>query len=245
LKVQLSIRSPTSYLFHIEVSPTGKNFISRSISQDFVDSWSAAAKYVYRNELTAEILGADEILISSPLWNWSIPSVLKAYFDQIIMSGTLDASGAQGLKGKKVTFVLAQGDSYKPGTPRAGWDHGTGYLKFLANLLGATDIHIILAELTLPGIAPRMQALTGAKAASVDAAREAARMRAASALSVIFPNEGYLSLGKITQGIHPNCYLFALLYSRVNPVQTNNLRMHRGEKYGSTCCFAERSRQVF
>jgi hypothetical protein len=114
-----------------------------------------------------------------------------------------------------------------------------------ANLLGATDIHIILAELTLPGIAPRMQALTGAKAASVDAAREAARMRAASALSVIFPNEGYLSLGKITQGIHPNCYLFALLYSRVNPVQTNNLRMHRGEKYGSTCCFAERSRQVF
>lgn len=207
-----------SYLLHIEVSPTGNNSISRSISQDFVKSWStahedgrvvlrdlaanpvphldieaiyagytpesdrtasASAKHAYRLELITEILGADVILVSSPMWNWSIPSVLKAYFDQIIMSGTLDASKARGLAGKKITFIVAQGGSYKPGTPREGWDHGTGYLKLLASALGATDVEIILAELTLAGIAPGMETLVDAKAASIDAARDAARKRAA------------------------------------------------------------------
>jgi FMN-dependent NADH-azoreductase len=129
--------------------------------------------------LIHEILGADEVLISSPMWNWSIPSVLKAYFDQIIMTGTLDASRAPGLKGKKMTFIVAQGGSYQPGTPRADWDHGTGYLKFLAGVLGATDIEVILAELTLAGIAPGMDAQVEAKERSLIAARNAARARAA------------------------------------------------------------------
>lgn len=142
-------------------------------------SASASAKHAYRADLSREILEADEVLIASPMWNWSIPSVLKAYFDQIIMSGTLDSNKAQGLKGKKITFVVAQGGSYKPGTPREGWDHGTGYLEFLAHTLGSTDVEIILAELTLAGIAPGMESLVGAKAASIDAAREAARRRAA------------------------------------------------------------------
>ena len=140
---------------------------------------AASAKHSYRSELIKEILGADEILISSPMWNWSIPSVLKAYFDQIIMSGTLDASKTPGLKGKKVTFIVAQGGSYQPGTPRAGWDHGTGYLKFLAGVLGATDIEVITAELTLAGIAPGMDAHIEAKERSLLAARNAARARAA------------------------------------------------------------------
>ena len=140
---------------------------------------SMAAKLKYRHELIAEITGADEIIISAPMWNWSIPSVLKAYFDQIIMSGTLDASGAQGLTGKKITFVVAQGGSYAQGAPRAGWDYGTGYLKLIANALGATDVEIIVAEFTLAGIAPGMESFIDAKAASIESARKVARNRAA------------------------------------------------------------------
>lgn len=140
---------------------------------------SMAAKLKYRQELIAEITGAAEIIVSAPMWNWSIPSVLKAYFDQIIMPGTLDASGARGLAGKKITFVIAQGGSYAEGAPRAGWDYGTGYLKLVANALGATDVEIILAEFTLAGIAPGMESFEDAKAASIESARQAARNRAA------------------------------------------------------------------
>lgn len=140
---------------------------------------SMAAKLKYRHELIAEITGADEIIISTPMWNWSIPSVLKAYFDQIVLSGTLDASRARGLAGKKVTAVIAQGSSYGEGAPREGWDFGTGYLKLMANALGATDVEIIVAEYTLAGIAPGMDAFIDAKKTSIEAAKETARNRAA------------------------------------------------------------------
>jgi FMN-dependent NADH-azoreductase len=136
------------------------------------------AKHAYRHELIKEITGVDEIVVSSPMWNWTIPSVLKAYIDQIIIPGTLDGSGADGLKGKKVTIVVAQGGSYAEGAPRHGWDYETGYLKLVFNALGATDVEIILAELTLAGVVPGMEALVPKKEASIAAAKDAARTRA-------------------------------------------------------------------
>lgn len=207
-----------SYLLHIEVSPSGENSISSSITKDFISAWSAvhpqdhvllrditgntvphldieaiyagftpeeqrspsmAAKYAYRKELIAEIIGAQEIVVSTPMWNWSIPSALKAYFDQIIMSGTLDASVNRGLTGKKITFIVAHGGSYAKGAPKEGWDFSTGYLKLIARALGATDVEVIAAEFTLAGVAPGMEAFIDAKAASIEKARQNARSRAA------------------------------------------------------------------
>lgn len=140
---------------------------------------SMKEKHAYRLGLIEEITGVDEILISTPMWNWSVPSVLKAYFDQIILQGVLDGSGKSGLAGKKVTFIVAQGGSYKDGAPRAGWDFATGYLELVAKALGATDIEVILAEFTLAGVAPGMESLLDAKNASIAAAKDAARKRAA------------------------------------------------------------------
>ena len=143
-------------------------------------SAGAAAKWDYRMGLIKEITSVDEILISTPMWNWSIPSVLKAYFDQIIVPGVLDGSGAAGLTGKKVTFVVAHGGSYAEGAPRFGWDYQTGYLKLVATALGATDVEVILAELTLAGQVPGMEALVPNKEASLAAAITAASARAAA-----------------------------------------------------------------
>ena len=139
---------------------------------------SMANKHHYRIDLINEILSVDEILISTPLWNWSIPSVLKAYIDQIVVTGVFD-NGKPGLTGKKVTYVIAQGGSYKEGTPKAGWDFATGYLELVAKALGATDIETILAEFTLSGVAPGMDFLKDAKAKSLETALSAARKRAA------------------------------------------------------------------
>jgi FMN-dependent NADH-azoreductase len=138
------------------------------------------AKHAFRNDLIKEITGVDHILISTPMWNWSVPSVLKAYIDQIIIPGVLDGSGASGLTGKKVTFVVAQGGSYAEGAPRHGWDYETGYLKLVASALGSTDIDIILAELTLAGVVPGMEALIGKKEESIAAAKAKAKVRASA-----------------------------------------------------------------
>lgn len=135
-------------------------------------------KHDYRLDLINEITGVDEILISTPLWNWSVPSVLKAYIDQIVVTGVLDNSGNSGLAGKKVTFVVAQGGSYKEGTPKAGWDYATGYLELVAKALGATDVETILVEFTLAGVASGMDFLIEAKGKSIEAANTAAKNRA-------------------------------------------------------------------
>lgn len=137
------------------------------------------AKLEYRLSLINEIKESDEIVIATPMWNWSIPSVLKAYFDQVILVGTFDANRARGLVGKKVTFIVAQGGSYAPGAVREGWDHMTGFLKHVATVLGAEDVEIIVAEYTLAGIAPGMESLAEAKTDSISAAKAAARERAA------------------------------------------------------------------
>lgn len=137
-----------------------------------------AAKFNFRLDLIKEITGVTDILISTPLWNWNVPSVLKAYIDQIIIPGTLDGSGADGLKGKKVTIVVAQGGSYAEGAPRHGWDYATGYLKLVANALGATDVEVIIAELTLAGVVPSMESLIPQKQASLEAAIASAKARA-------------------------------------------------------------------
>lgn len=143
-------------------------------------SESAAAKWNYRMDLIKEITGVDEILISTPMWNWTIPSVLKAYIDQIVVPGVLDGSGADGLKGKKVTFVVAQGGSYAPGAPRHGWDYTTGYLELVAKALGATDVQVILAELTFADIIESMKPLKPKADESFANAAAAAKERAAA-----------------------------------------------------------------
>jgi len=138
---------------------------------------SMAAKHAYRHGLIEQISHVDEIVISTPMWNYSVPSVLKAYIDHVIMPGTFDGT-ADGLAGKKVTFIIAQGGSYKPGTPREGWDFASGYLELFAKSLSATDISVILAELTLAGVVPGMDDLIGLKEASIAEAKNEAAARA-------------------------------------------------------------------
>ena len=142
-------------------------------------SATAAAKHNFRLELIEEIKNADDILVSTPMWNWSIPSVLKAYIDQIIIPGVLYGSSADdSLKAKRVTIVVSQGGSYVAG-PRQGWDYETGYLKQVFTALGAKDIEVVLSEFGLAGVAPGMDDYVGAKNESIAAAKVAAKARGA------------------------------------------------------------------
>lgn len=139
---------------------------------------SMVAKRALRHGLIDEITSVDEILVSTPMWNWTVPSPLKAYIDQIIIPGVLDGSGANGLAGKKVTVVMAQGGSYAEGAPRHGWDYGSGYLKLVFTALGSNDVEVIVSEFGLAGIVPGMDDFITAKEESIAAAKAAARGRA-------------------------------------------------------------------
>eukprot|EP01040_Poterioochromonas_malhamensis_P012681 gene12681-13889_t len=99
-----------------------------------------------RFALVSELLQADEILISTPKWNWSAPSVLKAYIDQIIFIGLLDPYSNKKLEGKRVTIVFATGGPHRPGLTDP-----SAYLKHVFSALGASDIEAIGTHYGLAG----------------------------------------------------------------------------------------------
>lgn len=136
-------------------------------------SLSMQAKHAFRTTLVEEVNNAKHILISTPMWNFAVPSVLKAWIDQIMMPGTTKVTG-------KVTVIVSQGGSYAEGAPRAGWDWQTGYLKQVFTSIGATDVEIILSEFGLAGVVPAMANFVEEKNASIAAAKSAAKERAAA-----------------------------------------------------------------
>ncbi len=131
------------------------------------------AKHEFRLRLVNEVIEAKHILISTPMWNFSVPSVLKAWIDQMIVSGVTKVTG-------KVTIIISQGGSYAEGAPRAGWDWETGYLRQVFTSIGATDVEIILSEFGLAGIVPALADFIDRKHASISAAKETAKARAAA-----------------------------------------------------------------
>ena len=94
-----------------------------------------------------EFLRADVIVIGAPLYNFSLPSQLKAWIDRITIKGRTfryTAQGPQGLAGgKRVIVAIARGGVYAPG---AGTEFAESYLRFLFNFLGINDVTFVRAE---------------------------------------------------------------------------------------------------
>ncbi len=81
------------------------------------------------NELVAELLAADHIAISTPVYNYNIPANLKSYVDHIVRKGlTLGMAGEGLVHGKKCTVLMASGGVYTEGSPIRDRDIATAYL---------------------------------------------------------------------------------------------------------------------
>jgi FMN-dependent NADH-azoreductase len=97
-----------------------------------------------------EFLGADIVVIGAPMYNFSIPSQLKAWIDRIAIKGKTFAYteyGPKGLAGDKTVIIAsARGGFYGEATPVAAWDHQESYLKAVFGFLGVTDIRLLRAE---------------------------------------------------------------------------------------------------
>ncbi|MDB5088532.1 MAG: FMN-dependent NADH-azoreductase [Mucilaginibacter sp.] len=122
------------------------------------ESWTPEniAAIKHSEDAIQEILDADIIVIGAPLYNFSIPSNLKAWIDHIVRKGSTfkyDENGAEGLiKGKKVYIALSSGGIYSDG-PMRPFDYAEPYLKFILTFIGLTDISVFRAEGTsIPGI---------------------------------------------------------------------------------------------
>lgn len=104
------------------------------------------------NEAIKEIQEADIIVIGVPLYNFGIPSTLKAWVDHITRAGVTfryDENGPQGLlTDKKVYLAISSGGIYSEG-PMKSYDFTEPYLKTILGFIGLTDISVFRVEGTL------------------------------------------------------------------------------------------------
>jgi len=117
--------------------------------------------------LIAEAMASDIIVIEAPMYNFNIPSVLKAWIDHVVRAGLTFKYGAAGveglLKGKKVVLVLGRGGMYTEG-PMKAMDYQETYLRAVLGFIGITDVDAILIEGVGMGAEKRAEALAKARA---------------------------------------------------------------------------------
>ena len=147
-------------ILHIDSSINGENSASRAISRSIVDQLRVAdpqAEVVTRDLVSEplphltldsfadssvldEFLAADTVVIGAPMYNFTLPTQLKAWLDRVLVAGKTfryTESGPEGLaKGKRVVIALARGGFYDLGSPAAALEHLETYLTGVFNFIG-------------------------------------------------------------------------------------------------------------
>jgi FMN-dependent NADH-azoreductase len=119
--------------------------------------------------LVSQFLAADVVVIGAPMYNFSVPSQLKAWIDRVAQVGRTfkyTEQGPQGLAGGKTVIVASsRGGVYSTNPALAPLDHQESYLRAVFGFFGVTDIRFVRAEGVAMGPAARTQALTAATTA--------------------------------------------------------------------------------
>jgi FMN-dependent NADH-azoreductase len=147
-------------ILHVDASINGENSASRAISRSIVDRLTierGGGDVAYRDlaanplpHLTLaafadtavldEFLAADTVVIGAPMYNFSLPTQLKAWIDRIIIAGKTfryTENGPEGLaSGKRVIIALARGGFYNEASPASALEHLETYLTGIFNFIG-------------------------------------------------------------------------------------------------------------
>jgi len=129
--------------------PLDATWIASSFTPEAARAPEQKAAIACSDELIAELEQADEYVFGVAMHNFSVPSVLKLWIDQVVRSGrtfSYNANGPQGLlTGKKATVLVASGGVYQAGTPAEGMNFIEPYVKAILGFIGVTDVKFITA----------------------------------------------------------------------------------------------------
>lgn len=102
------------------------------------------------DQLVGELLEATDIIIGTPMYNFAIPAVLKAWIDHVVRAGKTfrySATGPEGLtKGRKVVVVVASGGRYDEASGLWAYNHEIPYLRHILGFIGITDVTFVQAR---------------------------------------------------------------------------------------------------
>ncbi len=144
------------------------------------DQQSAAAReaIAISNGYVDELLAADQVVITTPIYNLSVPAVLKAWIDQIVRAGRtfgINPEGYVGLAGdKRVIVIVASGGDFRPGTPAAAYNFIEPYLRGIFGFIGITRVEFVYAHSLSQSEEKRAEILADAASAATRLAAVAA-----------------------------------------------------------------------
>jgi FMN-dependent NADH-azoreductase len=119
------------------------------------------------DELIGELKAADTVVIGAPMYNFSVPTTLRAWFDHVIRAGVTfkyaDGAVRGLLGGKRVIVIESRGGLYSEG-PAQAVDFQEPYLRHLLGFIGITDVTFVHAEKIGYGPEARTASLEAAKA---------------------------------------------------------------------------------
>ena len=156
-------------ILHIDSSISGEQSATKTLTRSIVNQLKNAQsgeEIVYRDlaanplphltldafadtSVLDEFLAADTVVVGAPMYNFTLPTQLKAWIDRLAVAGTTfryTENGPEGLvKDKRVIIALARGGFYGEGSPAAGLEHLESYLRGLFNFIGV-EPEFVLAE---------------------------------------------------------------------------------------------------
>jgi FMN-dependent NADH-azoreductase len=127
---------------------SGAHLMAANAKPEEIDA-RIAAEVAESQVVLEEFLAADTVILGAPMYNFALPSQLKAWIDRVAVAGKTfryTAEGPEGLaKGKKVIIVSTRGGHYSSG-PAVAMEHQESYLKVVLSFFGITDVEVVRAE---------------------------------------------------------------------------------------------------
>ncbi len=154
-------------ILHVDSSITGENSATRTLTRSIVDQLKSAQwgeDVIYRDlaaeplahltleafadtSVLDEFLAADTVVIGAPMYNFTLPTQLKAWIDRLAVAGKTfryTESGPEGLvKGKRVIIAVARGGFYGTGSPAEALEHLESYLRGIFNFIGVEPEFVV------------------------------------------------------------------------------------------------------
>ncbi len=166
---QLQETHPTASVIYRDLAATppahlgGELLAALRPQEGYVAPESLHAELALTEAMLCEFLAADVVVIGAPMYNFSVPTQLKAWIDRIAQAGRTfryTAQGPEGLAGgKKVVIVSSRGGMYAGTAFEAAMDHQEAFLRAVMGFFGITDIAVIRAEGIAMGADARALAL--------------------------------------------------------------------------------------
>ncbi|MDF2491842.1 MAG: azoR1 [Microbacterium sp.] len=111
----------------------------------------------HATRLADEMIDADALLLTVPLYNYGVSQHVKTWFDLAYTDPRINPQGT-ALRGKPAVLATVLGGNYAEGTPKAGWDHSTDWLRRVLEDVWGLDLHVVQRSFTLVGVNPALDA---------------------------------------------------------------------------------------